>query len=142
MNCIIIDDEAMARAIIAQMITIHPDLELAGEFENAIDAIKFLNQNATGVDLIFLDIHMPGFTGFDFIQTLKSTFIPPIRNLFKSIKDIFIFKKESINENQLDDNINLKKGEISQIQQVTKSNLIDINKIDAVILINSNVTKK
>jgi len=35
-----------------------------------MQAIKYLNQNE--VDLIFLDIHMPDFTGFDFIQTLKN----------------------------------------------------------------------
>jgi YesN/AraC family two-component response regulator len=40
------------------------------EFPNAIQAIKFLNH--TEVDLIFLDIHMPDFTGFDFIQSLKN----------------------------------------------------------------------
>lgn len=41
-----------------------------GEFSNAMQAIKYLNQN--DIDLIFLDIHMPDFTGFDFINTLKS----------------------------------------------------------------------
>ena len=70
MNCIIIDDEEMARAIIAQMIENHNELTLVERFSNAIQAIKFLNQNE--VDLIFLDIHMPDFTGFDFIQTLKN----------------------------------------------------------------------
>ncbi|MFE3847227.1 LytR/AlgR family response regulator transcription factor [Flavobacterium sp. LB3P45] len=70
MNCIIIDDEEMARAIMSQMITRYPELKLVQEFPNAIQAIKFLNHNA--VDLIFLDIHMPDFTGFDFIQSLKN----------------------------------------------------------------------
>lgn len=69
MNCIIIDDEAAARAIVAQLCTSIPELDVIEEFSNAIDAIKFLNQQT--VDLIFLDIHMPGFTGFDFVQTLK-----------------------------------------------------------------------
>jgi two-component system response regulator LytT len=45
-------------------------LEVIGEFPNAMQAIKFLNKNE--VDLIFLDIHMPDFTGFDFIDTLRS----------------------------------------------------------------------
>ena len=40
------------------------------EFPNAIKAIKYLNENE--VDLVFLDIHMPDFTGFDFIKTLKN----------------------------------------------------------------------
>ena len=69
MNCIIIDDEEIARVIIAQMISNHKELNLVQEFSNAMQAIKYLNQN--DVDLIFLDIHMPDFTGFDFIQTIK-----------------------------------------------------------------------
>ena len=70
MKCLIIDDEATARMIITQLIQNNPNLELEQEFPNAMQAIKFLNQEIT--DLIFLDIHMPDFTGFDFIQTLKN----------------------------------------------------------------------
>lgn len=70
MNCIIIDDEATARAIIAQLCEGVPSLTLLEEFPNAIQAIKYLNQN--DVDLIFLDIHMPDFTGFDFIETISN----------------------------------------------------------------------
>lgn len=70
MNCIIIDDEAAARAIIGQLCSNVKDLEVQEEFPNAIQAIKYLNQN--DVDLIFLDIHMPDFTGFDFIETIKN----------------------------------------------------------------------
>ncbi len=70
MNCIIIDDEELARAIIGQMIERSPQLKLLQVFSNAMQAIKFLNQNE--VDLIFLDIHMPDFTGFDFIQSIKN----------------------------------------------------------------------
>ncbi len=70
MNCIIIDDESAARAIIAQLCSNFPEINVLEEFPNAIQAIKYLNNN--DVDLIFLDIHMPDFTGFDFIQTLKN----------------------------------------------------------------------
>jgi len=70
MNCIIIDDEATARAIIRQLCGNLPSLTVLEEFPNAIQAIKYLNQNE--VDLIFLDIHMPDFTGFDFIETIKN----------------------------------------------------------------------
>ncbi len=69
MNCIIIDDEEMARLVINQLCSKVESLNVVSQFPNAIQAIKFLNQNE--VDLIFLDIHMPDFTGFDFIQTLK-----------------------------------------------------------------------
>ncbi|SHM04208.1 LytR/AlgR family response regulator transcription factor [Flavobacterium xinjiangense] len=85
MNCIIIDDEEMARAIMTQMITLYPELKLIQEFPNAIQAIKFLNH--TEVDLIFLDIHMPDFTGFDFIQSLKN---PPKVILVTSDKNFAI----------------------------------------------------
>jgi two-component system, LytTR family, response regulator LytT len=70
MNCIIIDDEAVARALIAHNLLNHIELKLVQEFSDAINAIKYLNQNQ--VDLIFLDIHMPDFNGFDFIQTIKN----------------------------------------------------------------------
>ncbi|WP_340200552.1 LytR/AlgR family response regulator transcription factor [Ascidiimonas sp. W6] len=70
MNCIIIDDEAAARAILGQLAKGVESLNVLEEFPNAIQAMKFLNQHE--VDLIFLDIHMPDFTGFDFIQSLRN----------------------------------------------------------------------
>lgn len=70
MNCIIIDDELTARTIINQLCSKAENLVVLEEFSNAIEAIKYLNKNE--VDLIFLDVHMPGFTGFDFIETLKN----------------------------------------------------------------------
>jgi DNA-binding LytR/AlgR family response regulator len=70
MKCIIIDDEATARAIIEQLCSNVPTLNVLEQFSNAMQAIKYLNQNE--IDLIFLDIHMPDFTGFDFIETLKN----------------------------------------------------------------------
>ncbi|WP_430410148.1 LytR/AlgR family response regulator transcription factor [Kordia sp.] len=70
MKCIIVDDEATARAITRQLCKKIEELVIEEEFDNAIDAIKYLNSDT--VDLIFLDIHMPTFSGFDFIQTLKN----------------------------------------------------------------------
>jgi two-component system response regulator LytT len=69
MNCIIIDDEHMARVIVRTLSNQIKSLNILQEFTNAIEAIKFLNENH--VDLIFLDIHMPNFSGLDFIKTLK-----------------------------------------------------------------------
>jgi DNA-binding LytR/AlgR family response regulator len=70
MNCIIVDDEKMARAIIKTLCDQVKSLNVTDEFPNAMQAIKYLNENE--VDLIFLDIHMPDFTGLDFIKTLKN----------------------------------------------------------------------
>ncbi|RMA66417.1 LytR/AlgR family response regulator transcription factor [Ulvibacter antarcticus] len=71
MECIIIDDEKTSRIIINQLCESLDSLEIKAEFSNAIDAIKYLNKYE--VDLVFLDIHMPGFNGFDFLQTLKTS---------------------------------------------------------------------
>ena len=70
MNCIVIDDDLTARLIIKQLCRNADQVSVVEEFSSAIDAIKYLNSN--DIDLIFLDIHMPTFSGFDFIQTLKS----------------------------------------------------------------------
>ena len=70
MNCIIIDDEKMARVILRTLCNEIDTLNILEEFSNAIQAIKYLNE--TKVDLIFLDIHMPNFSGLDFIRSLKN----------------------------------------------------------------------
>lgn len=64
LNCIIIDDCAIQRAIIYTLIIRHPALKLLGEFSNAIETKNFLSYNA--VDLLFLDVEMPILNGFDF----------------------------------------------------------------------------
>lgn len=70
MKCISIDDEEIARVIIERLISNNKNLKLVASFNNPIEALKYLNQNT--VDLIFLDINMPAFTGFDLLQTLKN----------------------------------------------------------------------
>lgn len=67
-NCIIIDDDAAARLIIEQLCSKHDNLNVMEQFDNGLSAIKYVNDNE--VDLIFLDIHMPKITGFDFINSL------------------------------------------------------------------------
>lgn len=85
MKSIIIDDEQMARAIIEKLCTNNSNIHLIDQFPSAIDAIKFLNQQS--VDLLFLDIHMPVFTGFDLLQTIKN---PPKVILTTSDKNFAI----------------------------------------------------
>ncbi|MBT3741141.1 MAG: LytTR family DNA-binding domain-containing protein [Polaribacter sp.] len=70
MDCIIIDDEKMARVIIKTLCDQVNSLNLVHEFSNAIQAIKYLNEHK--VDLVFLDIHMPNFSGLDFVKTIKN----------------------------------------------------------------------
>ncbi|MGE8293548.1 MAG: LytR/AlgR family response regulator transcription factor, partial [Sphingobacterium sp.] len=61
MNCIIIDDEPLARQEMRALINDVSDLEILGMFSNAPSALKFLKTEQ--VDIIFLDIEMPMVTG-------------------------------------------------------------------------------
>lgn len=68
-KCIIIDDEHLARKLIAGYVSKIPNLEVEATFDNAIDAIYFLQNNT--IDLIYLDIQMPHITGIEFIKTIQ-----------------------------------------------------------------------
>ena len=85
MKCIIVDDEASARAIVMALCRTIPEIEVVAELPNALEALKFLKH--TQVDLIFLDIHMPKLTGVDFIETVTN---PPKIVLTTSDKDFAI----------------------------------------------------
>lgn len=69
MNCIIVDDEPLAREAIELLVKEVDYLRLAGAFNNAASAARYMEQNA--VDLIFLDIQMPGITGIEFAKTIS-----------------------------------------------------------------------
>lgn len=68
MNCIIIDDEPLARSEMRSLITEISGIDILGEFSNAPSALEFLKDN--DVDLIFLDIEMPMVTGLEFAEML------------------------------------------------------------------------
>lgn len=70
MKCIIVDDEPLAREGMDLNIRELPFLELIGQFGNAISANSFLQSNE--VDLIFLDIQMPGISGLDWLRSLRT----------------------------------------------------------------------
>lgn len=69
MNCIIVDDEPLAREAIELLVKDVDYLNLTGTFNNATSAAKFINEHT--VDLIFLDIQMPGITGIEFAKTIS-----------------------------------------------------------------------
>ncbi|MFK7979045.1 MAG: LytR/AlgR family response regulator transcription factor [Saprospiraceae bacterium] len=70
MRCIIVDDEPLAREGMEMNVEELDYLNLIGQFSTAVDALNFLNNNQ--VDLIFLDIQMPGLTGLDFVRAIQS----------------------------------------------------------------------
>jgi len=74
MNCIIVDDEPLARKAIQKLVYQTANLESIASFNGADATREFLAKNA--VDLVFLDIQMPGVNGIEFAKTIpKKTLV-------------------------------------------------------------------
>ncbi|WP_346316361.1 LytTR family DNA-binding domain-containing protein [Chitinophaga sp. YIM B06452] len=69
MNCIIVDDEPLARRAIQKLVDQTENITSIASFSGAGDTQKFLEKNA--VDLVFLDIQMPGVNGIEFARTIS-----------------------------------------------------------------------
>jgi DNA-binding LytR/AlgR family response regulator len=70
LKCIVVDDEPIARKLLAEYIDDVPFLTLAGEADNPLKAQVILGEEA--IDLIFLDVNMPKLTGIEFLRTSQS----------------------------------------------------------------------
>lgn len=73
MKCIAVDDEELALDLLIDNINNVPYLELVGTATNTLEATEIIAENE--VDLIFLDIQMPGLSGIQFLKTMKQ---PPL----------------------------------------------------------------
>lgn len=73
LNCLIVDDEPVARKGIAEYVSDIDFLELVAECENPLATASFLGQH--NIDLIYLDIQMPKMSGIDFLKNLRN---PPL----------------------------------------------------------------
>ena len=69
MNCIIVDDDLMARTSLQMLCEQIEDLEVVRIFEDGIDVAEWLKTH--DVDLILLDIEMPNLTGMDLVKTVE-----------------------------------------------------------------------
>jgi two-component system response regulator LytT len=65
---IAIDDEPLALQQIADYIQMTPDLMLAGQFENPVEAAQYISKNH--IDIVFTDIQMPGLNGIEFTRSM------------------------------------------------------------------------
>jgi DNA-binding LytR/AlgR family response regulator len=68
-NCLIIDDEPLARSLIRTFLLKRTAFHITGECINPTEAYELLLNN--DIDVIFLDIQMPVISGIDFLQSLK-----------------------------------------------------------------------
>ena len=69
MNALLVDDERLARNELRRLLQAHPDVTIVGEARNVDEAEARLGELA--VDLLFLDIQMPGASGFDLLARLE-----------------------------------------------------------------------
>jgi len=91
MKALIVDDERLARKELTNLLQEYPEIEIVGEAVNAEDAeekIKTLQP-----DLLFLDIQMPGKTGFELLQSLES--VPEV--IFTTAYDEYALKAFDFN---------------------------------------------
>ena len=75
-KCIIIDDEQPAREELVYLLSEYDEIEIMDQADSASKAVKSIKKNRP--DFIFLDIQMPGKSGFDVISEIKSMKKPPL----------------------------------------------------------------
>ncbi|MFT6871541.1 MAG: two-component system LytT family response regulator [Roseivirga sp.] len=91
MRALIIDDERLARKELTNLLQEYPEIEIVGEAVNAEDAEEKIQ--ALQPDLLFLDIQMPGKTGFELLETLDS--VPDV--VFTTAYDEYAMKAFDFN---------------------------------------------
>ena len=93
MRVIIIDDELPARKKVRTFLADEPRIEIIGEASNGLEAVNLIEQLRP--DLIFLDIQMPGLTGFQVLQALDETIMPAV--IFTTAYDEYAVKAFEVN---------------------------------------------
>ncbi len=91
MKALIIDDERLARKELVKLLEEHPSIEIVGEAVNADEAEQMINE--LNPELLFLDIQMPGRTGFQLLESLES--VPLV--VFTTAYDEFALKGFEVN---------------------------------------------
>src|SRR3954447_17658608 len=68
MNCVIVDDEESARARLRRMLEAHPDIQVAAEARDGIEAVQKIEEVRPA--LLFLDIELPGMSGLEVVRAI------------------------------------------------------------------------
>ncbi len=91
MRALLVDDERLARAELTRLLDKFPEIEIIAEASNGEEAIKFIEELKP--DLVFLDIQMPGMTGFEVLEHLHV--VPHI--IFVTAYDEYALKAFEVN---------------------------------------------
>lgn len=75
-RAVLVDDEELARKILVEMLTLHPEVEIVAECGNGMEAVKAVAELSP--DLLFLDVQMPKLTGFDVLELVDASKIAVI----------------------------------------------------------------
>ncbi len=70
MRSLIVDDEAAARSRLVRLLAAHPEIEIAGQASDGLEALEKIQQ--VRPELVFLDIEMPGLDGFQVLRSIPS----------------------------------------------------------------------
>jgi two-component system, LytTR family, response regulator len=92
MKALIIDDERLARAEVRRLLADFTWVKVVGEAENAEQALELIQSQQP--DLLFLDVQMPGKTGFDLIEEIRGD-LPRI--IFTTAYDEFALRAFEVN---------------------------------------------
>lgn len=76
MTCLIVDDEAAARTRLGRLLKNYPDIVIAGEAKDGLDAVSRIEELRP--DILFLDIEMPGLTGFEVVRSIPAQLPLPL----------------------------------------------------------------
>ena len=76
MRCLIVDDEEPARARMRRLLAAYPDITVAGEACDGLEALRRIEELRP--DLLFLDIELPGLAGFEVLHSLPREVPPPL----------------------------------------------------------------
>jgi two-component system LytT family response regulator len=76
MKSIIVDDEESARSRLRRLLTAHPSIVVVGEAQDGLEAVQRIEELQP--DLLFLDIELPGLTGFEVLQAIPQTITLPL----------------------------------------------------------------
>jgi two-component system, LytTR family, response regulator len=68
LGALIVDDEDLARHVVRELLSAHPEIEILAECANGFEAVKAFAEHKP--DVIFLDVQMPKLTGFDVLELI------------------------------------------------------------------------